>query len=100
MRFAEVERIVLDAVELLVSVGVSREAASLAMKEAEKIAILDLVETAADERFLDLFDKYGSAAAAERKKVSQRTINNYRREALERQARKKIGNAASGSLAA
>jgi hypothetical protein len=99
-RMPEIEEIVLDAVERLVAAGVSRVAAERAMREAEDVAVLDLIETEADRRLLDLFDEYGSAALAERKGLCQKTIANRRRDALERLARKKIGSAASDPLAA
>jgi hypothetical protein len=95
-----IEQIVLDTVERLVAAGVSRKAAERAMREAEDVAVLDLIETDADRRLLDLFEDYGSAALAERKGVCQRTITNRRNDAAERLARKKIGTAASDPLAA
>lgn len=100
MRFPEIERIVLNAVEELVAVGVSRLAAERAAKAAEEIAMLDVIETQADIRLLDLFDEYGSAALAERKEVCQRTVTNRRNEAADRLARKKIGRFGSAQAAA
>ncbi len=100
MRYNDVERIIADIVDRLVEVGVSREAAERGAKECEGIAILDLIETAADQRFLDMFRDYGSAVIAERKGVCQRTVMRQRNEAAERIARKKIGRAMSDPLAA
>jgi hypothetical protein len=100
MRFPEIERIVFDAIEALIAAGVSREAAEKAMGAAEEVAVLDLIESQADRRLVDLFDRYGSAALAARRGVCQRTIANHRREAIERLTRKKIGTAASDPLAA
>lgn len=100
MRFPEIERIVLDAVEALVMAGVSREAASRAMCEAEAVAMLDVIETQADQRLVDLFAEYGSAKLAERKGVCQKTIASRRNAALDRLTRKKIGSLASDPLAA
>ena len=99
-RFPEVERIVLDGVEALVAIGVSRDAAEKAARAMEDIAMLDLIETDADRRLLDLFDNYGSAKLAERKGVCQKTITNRRNDAADRLARKKIGNERSDPLAA
>jgi hypothetical protein len=100
VRFPEIERIVLDAVEAFVAAGVSRVAAEDAMKGAEFVAMMDVIETQADRRLIDLFDAYGSAVLAERRGVCQRTIANHRREAAERLARKKIGSNGSAPLAA
>lgn len=100
MRFPEIERIVLDAVEAFVALGVSRLAAEQAAKAAEEIAILDLIETQADRRFLDLFDHYGSAVLAERKEVCQKTVRSHYNDATDRLARKKIGRDSSARVAA
>lgn len=99
-RFASLKEWAEDSVERLVAAGVSRTAAERAVKEAEDVAVLDLIETEADRRLLDLFDEYGSAALAERKGLCQKTIANRRRDALERLARKKMGSAASDPIAA
>ncbi len=100
MRFPEVERIVMDAVEALVAIGVSRTAAEQASRAAEEIAVMDLIETQADMRLLDLFEHYGSGPLAERKQVCQKTITNHRNAAADRLARKKIGNDLSARLTA
>lgn len=97
MRYSEVEKILADAVEALVSVGVSRTAANKAMQDAEVVAVMDLIETQADRRFIDLFETMGSATLAERKGVSPRTICTYRKEALDRLSRKQIGSGASAN---
>ena len=92
MRFPEIEKIVMDAVDAMIAAGVSREAAESAMRDAEFVAMKDLIETQSDRRLLDLFDQYGSAALAERKAVTPRTICNRRKEAAERLYRKQIGS--------
>lgn len=99
MRFPEVERVVLDMVEALVSVGVSRFAAEQAAKAAEEVAMLDIIETQADMRLLDLFDQYGSAVLAERREVCQKTVRAHYNEAAGRLARKEIGRNGSARLA-
>lgn len=91
MHFPEIERIVLDLVDAFVAAGVSREAAEDAARGAEVVAMLDLIETESDERIVGLFKQYGSAAVAERKRVCQRTATRHYNDALERLARKKIG---------
>ncbi len=100
MNFPGVEKIVLDAVDAFVALGVSRSAAEQAARAAEEIVMLDLIETQADVRLLDLFRQYGSAALAERKNVCQRTITNKRNDAAERLARKKYGTMACNIVSA
>jgi hypothetical protein len=99
-RFSNLKEWAEDSVERLVAAGVSRTAAERAVKEAEDVAVLDLIETEADRRLLDLFEQYGSAALAERKGLCQKTISNRKNEAAERLARKKIGRRDSDPLAA
>lgn len=92
MRFREIERIVIDAVEAMVAAGVSRPAAEKAMEDAEIVAVMDLIETQADRRLLDLFATVGSQALAQREGVTTKTICNRRRDAVDRLYRKQIGS--------
>ena len=82
----------------LVALGVSREAAREVVRDAECAAVADMLETQQDRRFLDLFEKVGSVALAERGGVSPRTICRQRADAVERLCRKQIGHSVSSTL--
>lgn len=95
MRLDELAQAMRDFEERLVQLGVSRAAARKATVDAEVATVADLVETAADQRLLDLFDSIGSAALAERKGLSQRQICRQRLEAMRRLQAKEIGHEVS-----
>lgn len=89
MNYGHLSKWVRDGVEELVAMGVSREVAERELKGVEWAAVQDLTETQRDNQLLLNFDQYGSKALAERHGVTDRTIREWRQQALNRKANRR-----------
>lgn len=99
MRLDELAQALREFEERLVGLGVSREQARCAVMEAETVAVQDLLQTQTDLRLLDLFDKVGASAMAEREGVTRNTIYNRRTEALNRLSVKNVSRKTEQTVA-
>jgi hypothetical protein len=99
MRLDELAQALRDFEECLVRLGVSRGAARQVVMDAEYTSVQDLVQTQADVRLLDLFDKVGAVAMAEREGVTRNTIYNRRTEALNRLSVKNVSRKTEQTVA-
>ncbi len=86
MNYTQLSDEVLDSIERLVRLGVSRDVATREMKGVEWASIQDINQTNRDSQLLLNLERYGTAAMAERHNVAQRTIRDWRTEALNRQS--------------
>lgn len=93
MAHAKLQQWVEDSVETLVAMGVDREVAERELHGVKWAAERDIAECRHDDQLLLLFDKYGSAACAERFKVSDRTIRDWRQRAINRKAARRTASA-------
>lgn len=93
MNYAHLSKWVEEKVEELVALGVSRAVAEQELKGVEWAAVQDLAESHRDDQLLLCFDRYGSGACAERYKVSDRTVRDWRQRALNRKAARRIASA-------
>ncbi len=84
--YTKLSDLVLEFVERLVQIGVSRDVADLELKGVEWAALQDLRQTNRDTQLLLNLERYGTAAMAERHNVAQRTIRDWRTDALNRQS--------------
>lgn len=99
MRLDELAQALREFEERLVELGVSREQARCAAMEAETVAVQDLLQTQADLRLLDMFDRVGASAMAEREGVSRNTIYNRRTKALNRLSAKNLSRKTERTIA-
>lgn len=84
MNYAILATWIAEKAEELVVMGVSRDVAERAMKGVEWESVKDMTETHRDNQLLLSFERYGSAATAERYGVKERTIRERRQAALNR----------------
>lgn len=85
MAYAVLADLILDTIEALVRIGVSRKVAESEMRGVEWAAMTDLTEADRDQRLLDLCDRYDTKDIAKRYNKSPRTIRDMRKDALNRQ---------------
>lgn len=84
MSYSKVEGVIQRAIEELVALGASREVIEHHAQTMELAAIQSIADNAKSQLLLDF--TYSSAALAERYNVSERTIRNWRKAAINRKS--------------
>jgi len=92
MKFANLSQVVEETVERLVSIGVSREVVERELKGLEWACIQDLTQAARDDQLL-LRLTYGTASCVEVYGVSERTLREWKKDALNRKAARRPASA-------
>lgn len=96
MSYADVARIIAEASERLVEAGVTRSVVETEMAGIEAIFMRDISQAKVDRQFLLELREIGTVAMAERKGRSDRTIREWRQEALKRETeRRELGGQAA-----
>lgn len=82
MSYSEIEQILVETVDRLVAAGASRKLVERAIGPVEVVAVNSVAENKRDQLLLDL--DYSSADLATRFGCSERTIRNWRQDAIDR----------------
>jgi len=92
MKYANLSEWLEASIETLVAIGVSRDVVEKELKGAEWAFLQDLTQAARDDQLL-LRLTYGTAACAEIYGVSERTIRDRKKEAINRKAARRTASA-------
>lgn len=91
MSYTDIQRIIEQAAEQLIAAGVTRSVVETELSNAEAMFVRDVAEAKKDRQFLLELRTIGTQAMAERKGKSDRTIREWRADAIARETERKVG---------